>query len=588
MAALSLTISSSLVGCQKSFTTRSGGKASNFNSSMNKHGPICSMEISHESKKEFYSNFSDRQLPLALSSVNNQMVDLKATSFRDLKRKLKKVISGISDEVKIMALIDHIQRLGIAYHFEMEIETALGGIYRGFSAHGSNDNLLVASLKFRLLRQHGYNVSSNVFNKFKDGNGNFKPSLSEDVIGMLNLYEASHLRIEGEDIMDEALGFCVEHLSTSMHRVEPNIAKIVRHALKLPLHFRTPRLETRHYIEVYKEDPQRNQDLLEFAQRDFNMVQSLYKGELKEVSRWWRELDMAKELAFARDQIHHWFMWPVAIVPEPQYSECRVDMTKAISFIYLIDDIYDVYGSMDELELFTQAITRWDLSEIHGLPKYMKVCYLALHDVTRDIARKIHKKHGFDITDYLRQAWTSLCEAYLVEAKWFRSGQVPRAKEYLKNAVTSTGVHVALIHMYFLMGHKVTRETAQLISNGPQFIRCPATILRLWDDLSTSMEERERGDDASYIESYMKEHEDESEESAREHTTNLIITMWKRLIHESLKQNPFPHSFTISVLNISRMAQVVYQTQEDSTVKDHIKSLLLDPISLSLQSCKPK
>ncbi|KAL4201788.1 hypothetical protein AMTRI_Chr02g260420 [Amborella trichopoda] len=437
---------------------------------------------------------------------------------------------------------NHIQQLGIAYHFEIEIEAARGGIYRGFSANGSDDNLLVASLKFRLLRQYGYNVSSNVFNKFKDGNGNFKPSLSEDVIGMLNLYEGSHLRIQGEDIMDEALGFCVEHLSTAS--------------------------QTRHYIEVYKEDPQRDQDLLEFAQRDFNMVQSMYKGELKEVSRLWRELDMEKELAFARDQIHHWFMWPVAIVPEPQYSKCRVDMTKAISFIYLIDDIYDVYGSMDELELFTQAITR----EIHCLPKYMKVCYLALHDVIRDIAQKIHKKHGLDITDHPRQAWTSLCEAFLVEAKWYRSGQVPRAKKYSKHAVTSTGVHVVLIHMYFLMEHKVTRETAQLISNVPPFIRCSATIFWLWDDLSTSMEERERGDDASYIESYMKEHEDESEESAREHTTNLIITMWKKLIHESLKPSPFPHSFTISVLNISRLAQIVYQNQEDSTVKDHMKS----------------
>ncbi|ERN12762.1 hypothetical protein AMTR_s00043p00182950 [Amborella trichopoda] len=117
-----------------------------------------------------------------------------------------------------MILIDHIQQLGIAYHFEIEIEAALGGIYRGFSANGSDHNLLVASLKSRFLRQYGYNVSSNVFNKFKDGNENFKPSLSEDVIGMLNLYEASHLRIQGEDIMDEALGFCVKHLSTASRR----------------------------------------------------------------------------------------------------------------------------------------------------------------------------------------------------------------------------------------------------------------------------------------------------------------------------------------------------------------------------------
>ncbi|MBZ5797691.1 hypothetical protein K8353_47550, partial [Burkholderia contaminans] len=48
---------------------------------------------------------------------------------------------------------------------------------------------------------------SDVFNKFKDSQGNSKKSLIENPKGMLSLYEAAHLRDHGEDILDEALDF---------------------------------------------------------------------------------------------------------------------------------------------------------------------------------------------------------------------------------------------------------------------------------------------------------------------------------------------------------------------------------------------
>ena len=43
----------------------------------------------------------------------------------------------------------------------------------------------------------------------------------------------------------------------------------------------------------------------------------------------------------------------------PSFSDQRIDLTKPISFIYLIDDIFDVYGTLDELTLFTEAVTRY-------------------------------------------------------------------------------------------------------------------------------------------------------------------------------------------------------------------------------------
>lgn len=82
--------------------------------------------------------------------------------------------------------------------------------------------------------------------------------------------------------------------------------------------------------------------------------------------------------------------------------------------------------------------------------------------------------------------WVSLCEAFLIEAEWFASGKVPRAEEYLKNGIVSSGVHTAIIHIFFLLGQSITKESVHEIDNSPTIISSTATILRLWDDLGSA------------------------------------------------------------------------------------------------------
>jgi len=63
--------------------------------------------------------------------------------------------------------IDSVQRLGVSYHFEHEIDSVLCQIYN-IIAH--SDHLYHTALLFRLLRQHGYRISSSTcsstFNQF--------------------------------------------------------------------------------------------------------------------------------------------------------------------------------------------------------------------------------------------------------------------------------------------------------------------------------------------------------------------------------------------------------------------------------------
>ena len=63
-----------------------------------------------------------------------------------------------------LKLIDAVQRLGLSYHFENEIEQALNDQYFLYVAykkdHGDHEeDLYHVALRFRLLRQHGYYLS---------------------------------------------------------------------------------------------------------------------------------------------------------------------------------------------------------------------------------------------------------------------------------------------------------------------------------------------------------------------------------------------------------------------------------------------
>lgn len=75
--------------------------------------------------------------------------------------------------------------------------------------------------------------------------------------------------------------------------------------------------------------------------------------------RWWRDVGLSKEMKFARDQPLKWYIWSMACLTDPSLSQERVELTKPISFIYIIDDIFDVYGTLEELTLFTQAINKY-------------------------------------------------------------------------------------------------------------------------------------------------------------------------------------------------------------------------------------
>jgi (3S)-linalool synthase len=68
---------------------------------------------------------------------------------------------------------------------------------------------------------------------------------------------------------------------------------------------------------------------------------------------------MATEPKFAQYQPLKWYMWPMACFTDPSFSDERIGLKKTISLIYVIDDISDVHGTLEQLSLFTDLVTRY-------------------------------------------------------------------------------------------------------------------------------------------------------------------------------------------------------------------------------------
>ncbi|KAL5804320.1 hypothetical protein ACOSQ3_031120 [Xanthoceras sorbifolium] len=509
-----------------------------------------------------------------------------------LKEEIKRMLMAPDIKpVQKLDLIDAIQRLGISYHFETEVDEILEKIHKNHHVSGSDlrddndDDLHSISLQFRLLRQHGHKMSSDVFNKFKDSKGNFKESLVTDIKGILSLYEATHLRVHREDILEEALAFTTSHLESMATQISSPLAEQVNRALNRPIRRGLQRLDARHYMSVYQEDPLHNKVLLTFAKLDFNILQKLHQKELSDISRWWKNLDFSRKLPFARDRVVECYFWILGVYFEPEYTLARRILTKVIAMTSIIDDIYDVYGTIEELELFTSAIERWDISAIDQLPEYMKLCYKALLDVYRENEEEFACEGKLYRLDYAKEAMKEIVRNYFLEAKWCHQQHVPTMEEYMSVALVTSAYSMLTATTFVGMGGDiVTKEAFEWLFRNPKMVQASSVICRLMDDMVSHKFEQKRGHVASSVECFMKQHGATEEETRNEFRIR-VINAWKDINEECLLPTAVSMPLLTRVDNLARVIDVLYKDEDGYThagviMKDFVASLLINPVPL--------
>nr|ARE72260.2 terpene synthase [Cannabis sativa] len=528
--------------------------------------------------------------------IPKEELNYKQGQVEELKEVVRKEIFGeflCDDWNNRLKLIDVVERLGLSYHFESEIQNELQHIYNKISINDSNfkhETLHDASIRFRLLRQHGYRVSLDIFDKFKDENGNFKECLASDTVGLLSLYEASHLSCVGENLLDEALSFTTKHLTEFLEnnkKEHPNddpLSKEISRALERPLRKTLVNLHARYFISIYEKDASHNKVLLQLAKLDFNLLQSMHKKELSEISRWWKELDSAHNFPFARNRIVELYIWILGVYYEPQYSFARNILVKIIALSSIADDIYDSYGIFEEHKLLIEAIDRWDkncMDKLH--PEYLQKYYKILLQSFEEFEQEFEKEETYKVY-YGKETFKRLLKGYFEEARWLNEGYMPSLEEHLKVSLVTSGYFMLMACS--LVGMKsnniVTKQVFEWLSKDPKIVRASASVCRYMDDVAGHKNEQERNHIPSTIECYMKQY-GVSEEEACDEMNRRVVIAWKEINEEFLKPTEAASPILVRALNLARVMDLLYKngdnyTQVGKVTKDSVAVLLIDPI----------
>ncbi|MQM23836.1 hypothetical protein Taro_056906 [Colocasia esculenta] len=245
--------------------------------------------------------------------------------------------------------------------------------------------------------------------------------------------------------------------------------------------------------------------------------------------RWSKELGLIKKLSFARDRL------------EPHLAHGRMLMAKVICLTSILDDIYDSYGTLiEELLLLTDAMQRWDIVEVEGLPEYMKTYFMVLSDTIKEFEDMLLDGQKSYFVQYLKEEIKTIAKVYLKEAEyWCNEGHIPTLQDHLQVSIISSGTSLLICGFFLCMRDIATQDTFDWLASYPKIIEASAMITRLMGDISSHEFEENWQHVACTVRCYMEEY-GVSKEMARKKLREMVDTAWKVMNEEWIKTTQIP------------------------------------------------
>ncbi|KAI4374743.1 hypothetical protein MLD38_012703 [Melastoma candidum] len=325
--------------------------------------------------------------------------------------------------------------------------------------------------------------------------------------------------------------------------------------------------------------------LLALAKLDFNSLQKLHQKEACDLVRWAKDHEFTGNMPFARDRIVECYLWALVAYYEPEFSFARRFVAKIVAVINLMDDMFDAYGTLEELELFTQALERWDMTATDGLPEYMKFYYKALLYIFDEIEEEVARRgHSYRL-DYAKQSIKDHAKVYLKEVKWFHQRYIPPIDEYVDLASKTIGAIMIVMNTLVGMGDVVTEGEFKWLSSNTHVLQSYTAACRFSDDIAGYKFEQERGHVALSIHCLVKQYGC-TEQEAEAILKRKIFDAWKDLNEACLRPLAVPLTVLERLLNWLRSASVMYDgnadnfTQVTDMMTEVVTAVLVNPFPL--------
>nr|QND75952.1 diterpene synthase [Thuja plicata] len=546
------------------------------------------------------------------------------------------------DIAERLRAVDSVERLGLERHFQTEIKQALDYVFQYWGERGvgfGRDSLVpdidVTATGFRLLRMFGYTVSPDFLQNIKDEAEELcKLSDGENrgrVIDMLSLYRCSQINFPGENVMREIGAFAKDYLAESLQSnnfsqataVKDNLRQEVEYALFARWNRNMPRLVIINNIEVFNPDDlwlgktlyqmpnASNGKYLELAKLEFNRTQAIHRSEIQHIKRWYKACNFP-QLEFTRHREVAIYWTAAAVMPDPQYTDCRLAYAKAGIMAVITDDLYDTCATLEQAKLFNEAFERsprlipisvnankelesailtlivfdgcrWDTEQIEHLPEEMRIVFMGLYNTLREISEGAREVQGRDVLPYLRQKWLDLFRRYTKETEWMERRHSPSLEEYWENAVESIALGVTTLTPIFSTQDLLPDHLLQKFDFRADFLNLVSLTGRLINDVRTFQEERDRGELASCVQCYRNDNPGCTEEEALNYLYGVNEDALTKLNYQFLMREDIPKSFRTVLFNTARVMQLFYRNIDGflnaaEEMKVFIKKTLYEPL----------
>ncbi|KAL0793109.1 hypothetical protein Bca101_064486 [Brassica carinata] len=474
------------------------------------------------------------------------------------------------EAIKSKILVIHfLVSLGLAYHFENEIEHVVKVAFEKIADLIADENdLYMISIMFRVFRTYGHDMSSDVFKRFKEDDGKFKRYLIEDVKGMLSFYEALHFRTTTDYILDEALSFTMSHLEpiATAQSSPAHISRLIQKSLHIPQHQNIDALVAREYISFYEQEENHDDTLLKLAKLNFKFLQLHYFQELKTITLWWRGLDHTSKLPpnFRERTVETWLA-ALMMYFEPQFSLGRIMSAKLYLAITFLDDACDTYASIDEVMNLVDCIERWDPDYMGKLQGHMKTAFKFVMCVYKEYEDILTSQGRLFVLEEMIEEFKIIVRTNLQLVKWARGDYMPSFDEYIEAGGAEIGSYATITCSIMGLGEIGKKEAFEWMRSRPK------------EDIG-------KGYTANALNYYMKHHGVTKEEAIKEFD-KMIKDINKIVNEECLKTTHISRRVLNQVINYGRSLDVLYTSDDvynhrEGMFKEYITTLLVDPIHL--------
>ncbi|KAI3962949.1 hypothetical protein MKW92_042996 [Papaver armeniacum] len=480
-----------------------------------------------------------------------------------------------------LCLVDDLERLGIDRHFEGEIQSLLDTVYRCWLDMDEEifSDMTTRAVAFRILRMHGYDVSSDALagEPFFNTPGGY----SKDLQCALELYRASQIMISPDEPILERQNMCSSNFlkqclsKCSIHTdvFDKVMIKEVDYALKFPFYAQLERIENKRNVEHYNSDKltvlktsyrslnTESKDLLELAVEDFN-ISVCY---VFHVNRWMKENKLDK-LTFSRHvkKLTYLYFSAAATLFSPELSDARLSWAKNAVLATVVDDFFDGGGSREELVNLTELCEKWNgISAVEFFSENVEIIISALQNATNDYGEEVLSRQGYRVTSQLVEMWHSIIKANMKETDWYHNKVVPTFEEYMANTCITTVLEPIVLPALYLIGSDVPEEVLR-DAEYLNLAKAMTTCGRLLNDIQTLKGEIKDGKLINVVSVLMSSGSGVSEEEALEKVRAMIEESRRellRLVFHS-KDSVMPRACKEVFWRVNKQMQFLYRNDD--------------------------